>query len=133
MDALPYLNHVPDPLNFGARTATGHGDPDDDQAEHDQRMSHVASLPRPGASGDIPEHWRSRRLPTLRRMTDALVATIARTRPDEPRKFPAHHRARGAMPRAAVVLLKLHKDGPMAYRYAADGTFAGDTLSAWNV
>ena len=31
------------------------------------------------------------------------------------------------MPWPAVVLLELHADGPMAYRYAADGAFAGDT------
>ncbi len=31
------------------------------------------------------------------------------------------------MPRADVVVLELHPDGPMAYRYAADGSFAGDS------
>jgi hypothetical protein len=31
------------------------------------------------------------------------------------------------MPWPAVVLLALHPDGPMAYRYARDGRFGGDT------
>jgi hypothetical protein len=31
------------------------------------------------------------------------------------------------MPRADVIVLELHPDGPMAYRYVADGSFVGDT------
>src|SRR4051794_30580364 len=65
-------------------------------------------------------------------MSDALVATVASWSLDGAQD-PSIHRTENdagrqtAMPRADVVVLELHPDGPMAYRYSADGLFAGDT------
>jgi hypothetical protein len=66
-------------------------------------------------------------------VSQAVVATVGEPDSTEVESLPVHRRASAdgrivGMPRAAVVVvLALHSDGPMAYRYTSDGTFAGDT------
>jgi hypothetical protein len=61
-------------------------------------------------------------------MPDALIARVGAQPPD---RQPIHSLVVGdeihPLPWPAVVVLILHPDGPMAYRYAQDGANGGDT------
>src|SRR5437588_5206283 len=61
-------------------------------------------------------------------MTDALIARVG---PEPSERNPIHTVATSTGAHTtlwpAVFLLILHPDGRMAYRYASDGKFAGDT------
>ena len=59
-------------------------------------------------------------------MSDNWVATVAPAPSGRDRKT-LHTWNGEPMPWPAVVLLELHDNGSMAFRYAADGSFAGDT------